>query len=280
MTPMADWFKFYNDGLDEPRFQYAISENPSVVGTWLLILSEASKKRSDRVSWRDQDFELFGYARKINVSVPVLNECINILCRIGYIAKDECCIVIPGWASRQSDYAKGLNKGYYKKTSKTLASNSEVSTIRREEKRVEEKRDTERVVAPLRVSRVEKSKSQLRAEKLLGKRPDTAYDKSEQAAWKTAESVVEATADEDWTLLEAFYAAPQPETYSRKNYATLLNNWNGEVEKAKNWKKNKETHGKYQNTAKHHPQRIDRSIGTANEGTANQYANLGNVGFV
>jgi hypothetical protein len=40
----------------------------------------------------------------------------------------------------QSDYAKGLDRGYYKKTSERLASVSEVSTVRGEERRGEEKR--------------------------------------------------------------------------------------------------------------------------------------------
>lgn len=137
---MADWFKFYNDGLDEPRIQFAISEHPSVVSVWLLILSEASKKRSGKITWRNQDFELFGYARKINVSVPVLNSCIELLTRIEYIKVDGDTIEIPEWERRQSDYSKGIDKGYFKKTSKLLASNSEVSTARREEKREEEKR--------------------------------------------------------------------------------------------------------------------------------------------
>ena len=145
---MADWFKFYNDGLDEPRLQYAISENPSTVSVWLLILSEASKKRCGSITWRDQDFELFGYAKKLNLSVPVLNQCISILERIEYIKRHDGVIEIPEWEKRQSDYAKGLDKGYYKKTSKLLASDSEVSTIRREEKREEEKRK-ENTVATL-----------------------------------------------------------------------------------------------------------------------------------
>jgi hypothetical protein len=135
---MADWFKFYNDGLDEPRFQYAISEQSSVTGVWLLILSEASKKRSARITWRDLDFELFGYAKKLNISVPILNQCIGILERIEYISRKDGCITISEWDKRQSDYAKGLDKGYYNKTKKKLASKSEVSTTRREEKRGEE----------------------------------------------------------------------------------------------------------------------------------------------
>lgn len=89
------------------------------------------------------------------------------------------------------------------------------------------------------VEEAKKTSNQLRAEKLLGKRPTTAYDKSEIAAWKIAKPIVENTLEADWLLLEAYYAAPQEETYRRKNYATLLNNWNGEIDRAKSWKQKK-----------------------------------------
>lgn len=138
---MADWFKFHNDELDSKGMQFAISEQPLVTSVLLVILSEASKTRSRKIAWHDEDFELIGYARKINVSVPVFNQCISLLERVGIIKRGNGNIEINGWNEKQSDYAKGLDKGYYnkKKTSKLLASNSEVSTVRREEKRVEEK---------------------------------------------------------------------------------------------------------------------------------------------
>lgn len=135
---MADWFKFYNDGLDAGGMQYCISEQPLVTSVWLVILSEASKNRSGSFPWDNKDFRLLGFARKINVSPGIFNQCVNLLAHAGYITINSEEMVIPGWDRLQSDYAKGLDKGYYKKTSKRLASVSEVSTVRREEKRVEE----------------------------------------------------------------------------------------------------------------------------------------------
>lgn len=137
---VADWFKFFNDGLDEPRFQYAISEHSQVTSVWLVILSEASKKRSATITWRDDDFELIGYARKINVSVPILNSCVVLLEKIGYITRTNGKLTIPGWKMLQSAYARGVDRGYYdkKKTNKTLVSNSLDSTVRGEERRGEE----------------------------------------------------------------------------------------------------------------------------------------------
>ena len=82
----------------------------------------------------------------------------------------------------------------------------------------------------------QKSEKQLRIEKLFNRRPSTPYDKSETSAWRSAKAVVEELTDFEWTKLEAFYAAPQRETYRRKSLATLLNNLSGEVENALQWK--------------------------------------------
>jgi len=141
---MADWFKFKNDGLDSKGMQFALSEQPLVTSVWLVILSEASKARSGDFCWADEDFELVGFARKINVSVPVFNQCLVLLERIRYIRREGGRIHIDGWQSMQSDYANGIKKGYYKNTRKKLPSDSEVSTIRGEEKRVEENKQRER----------------------------------------------------------------------------------------------------------------------------------------
>lgn len=85
--------------------------------------------------------------------------------------------------------------------------------------------------------RGQKTAIQLRAEKLHGKRATTPWDKAEIAAWKSAQPVVAATTEEEWLLLEAFYAEPQEKTYARKSLATTLNNWSGEISRAREWAK-------------------------------------------
>lgn len=142
---MADWFKFYNDGLDSKGMQFAMSEQPLVTSVWLVIMSEASKNRSAKIKWDDADFEIVGFARKINISVPIFNQSVVLLERIKYISRKDGNIIIHGWDNLQSDYARGLDKGYYKKTSKKLASDSLVSTARREESREEETRKEKEV---------------------------------------------------------------------------------------------------------------------------------------
>ena len=81
----------------------------------------------------------------------------------------------------------------------------------------------------------QKSESQLRIESWFNRRPDTKPDKTERNAWKTARVVVAGTSLDEWDLLERFYKAPQAETYTRKSISVLLNNWQGEIDRAKAW---------------------------------------------
>lgn len=74
---------------------------------------------------------------------------------------------------------------------------------------------------------------QLRAEALMGRRPTTPLTHAESRAFAKNRKVIEDTTPEDWGMLERFYALPQPETYARKELGALLNNWGGEIDKAK-----------------------------------------------
>jgi len=103
---MADWFKFYNDSIDEPRLQWAVSEQAEVLPVWVLILSECSKHYSGILSWRDKDYELLGYARKINVTPAKLNAALGLLVRIEYLEKTENHIKVLRWNDMQSIYCQ------------------------------------------------------------------------------------------------------------------------------------------------------------------------------
>ena len=84
-------------------------------------------------------------------------------------------------------------------------------------------------------NKIEKPSHQLRAEGLFNRKASRPMDKAEKSAWESAKDIVELTTDEEWNCLEKFYAAPQSETYARKAYSTLLNNFTGEVSRAKEW---------------------------------------------
>jgi hypothetical protein len=78
----------------------------------------------------------------------------------------------------------------------------------------------------------------VRVRKLFGKRETTALDASEQKAWRSAERMVEQTPEEDWALIEWAYRQSNGSAsqFRRKDMATLLNNWNCEIDRAKTWK--------------------------------------------
>lgn len=76
---------------------------------------------------------------------------------------------------------------------------------------------------------------QLRAERLMKRRESTPLTQGESRALSKNRAAIEATTEEDWQALERFYAAPQAQTYARKDLAALLNNWNGEIDRAKAW---------------------------------------------
>lgn len=81
----------------------------------------------------------------------------------------------------------------------------------------------------------EKGPIQLRAEAIFKRRPETPLTVSEVRAFKNNRAALEATNESDWQLLERFYALPQEKTKTRKNLDTLLNNWNGEIDRAKSY---------------------------------------------
>jgi uncharacterized protein YdaU (DUF1376 family) len=74
---------------------------------------------------------------------------------------------------------------------------------------------------------------QLRAEKMFNRRIETPLTKTEVRAFKNNRSVLELTTEDDWILLERFYALPQEKTKARKSLDVLINNWNGEIDRAK-----------------------------------------------
>ena len=82
---------------------------------------------------------------------------------------------------------------------------------------------------------VAKCPLQLRAEALMRRRSSTPWSVTELRAWKNNRAAIESTTDHEWAIMQAFYTAPQKETYARKDLAALLNNWTGEIDKARAW---------------------------------------------
>lgn len=88
---------------------------------------------------------------------------------------------------------------------------------------------------PPKRGKAEKGPIQLRAEAIFKRRPETPLTVSEVRAFRANRAALEATNEADWQLLERFYSLPQEKTKTRKNLDTLLNNWNGEIDRAKSY---------------------------------------------
>lgn len=76
-----------------------------------------------------------------------------------------------------------------------------------------------------------------RARMLFRMRPSTPLDSAQIRSWKKNKGAVESTSEEDWLLLEWLYAQgtgpKEAGEYRRKDLATLLGNWNGEIQRAR-----------------------------------------------
>lgn len=120
-----------------------------------------------------------------------------------------------------------------------LAGDADVAEKAQQKPQPEKRRyreDTEYQKTPIvPLQGTQKGPLQLRAEAIFRRRPDTPLTVPEERAFKKNLPAIEATTEADWRLLEAFYAAPQSETFARKDLATLVNNWNGEIDRARAW---------------------------------------------
>jgi len=76
-----------------------------------------------------------------------------------------------------------------------------------------------------------------RARMLFRMRPSTPLDSAQLRSWKKNKGAVESTSEEDWLMLEWLYAQgtgpKEAGEYRRKDLATLLGNWNGEIQRAR-----------------------------------------------
>lgn len=134
---MADWFKFYCDGLDEPRFRYALRTLSEVCPVWLLILSECCRSKSESIEWTGDEVDLLGWSEKAAVSPGKLNEAITLLAKIRYIELDGKHIRVRKWNDLQSDYCRQIDR---KKSSTLRETPRNSEKLRLEERRGEESR--------------------------------------------------------------------------------------------------------------------------------------------
>ena len=74
----------------------------------------------------------------------------------------------------------------------------------------------------------------IRARSLMRMRGSTPLDSSQDRSWKKNRAAVEATSEEEWEILQWYYDQPgEIAKYRRKDLAQLLNNFSGEVQRAR-----------------------------------------------
>lgn len=119
--------------------------------------------------------------------------------------------------------------------------------------------------------------SQMALECLLRKwfkrRPDTQF--SERELKMVVSVSIMKTPEEDIAVLDGYYSSDAP--YKRKDILTLLNNWNGEIDRAKDWK----SHGKHQIAGKPNTRNLGTIAGPTDYAAAarrKSEANRGNLG--
>lgn len=169
----------------------------------------------------------------------------------GFVRRENDVLIVCGWmdynAGLVANWENGKKGGRPKKKpvenppethGKPMKNPSETDKSRVDKSRVDKKK--ERVVSQsLFKNQIESAV--MRARALFAMRPSTKLDRSQLLAVKNAEDVLMELSEQDWEALEAYYAAPQSETYSRKTLAAFLNNINGELSKAQSWAQGKRT---------------------------------------
>lgn len=149
---MSDWFKWYEDALDEPRMQYAMHKSPSVLAVWVWHLSECSRTKSDTVRTPSGPM-LIGLEHKLAISPGKFMDAIALLVEIDYVEAhtehDKACVRVRGWSKLQSDYCmrkarkQAKNDTSVRTLSEHCPNTDGECTPRGEERRGEEKRKKE-----------------------------------------------------------------------------------------------------------------------------------------
>lgn len=230
----GDWIKFEKATLDKPEV-YAIADKlcrdpDEVVGKLLRVWC-----------WYDQHTES---GNGVGVTVSLIDRysnCVGMakaMKEVGWLVDTLDGLSIPNFDRHNGETAKSraltAKRVAFHKSKTNASGNAKVTVdaLPREEKRREEDNTP---VVPLKGDKPAKGPLQLRAERIFNRRESTPLTASEQRAFKKSKAAIEATTEEEWKLLESFYTLPQSETYARKDLAQLVNNWNGEIDRAKAW---------------------------------------------
>lgn len=100
---MADYFRFYCDGLDEPRLLYAMHKSTHVVTVWIWVLCECARTKKNQIE-QPSSAMLVGLQHKLNVQPGTIQLCLNTLVEIEYLESVDSCYIVRKWNDLQSKY--------------------------------------------------------------------------------------------------------------------------------------------------------------------------------
>jgi len=225
---MADWFKMYENGIDEGRFKYALAKNPLALNVWVWVLSECCRCKSDTID--GGKFDVFGAHQKLNIPEESIQKCLDLLADVSYISLQDNKITVLKWNKRQSDYCRRQSA----QCADSVRTVSEQSLTRGEEKRGEEKRKA----SSKRLSEVEKKRKRvvenspmmIRIGEWFGRRGSTRWSLYEAEALTDLGAIPE----DELRAMQYYYEASikKEDDFRRRNLETLLNNWSGELDRA------------------------------------------------
>ena len=216
----GDWLKFEKATLEKPEvFEMAaiLGLDPdAVIGKLLRVWN-----------WFDDQ------SRDGHASVTVLSLLdrysgvtgfVDAMQKVGWISKTNDCLILPNFDRHNGSPAKSRALGTKRKQkSRERHGDSVTQSGQKRDKSVtrEEKRREENIPTPL----------EIRVGKLLNRKETTRMSEKERAALKQ----IGEPSEDELQLLEEFYNAviPEEKDYRRTALLTLLNNWNGEVDKAR-----------------------------------------------
>jgi hypothetical protein len=255
-----NWLNIYTPILRSPEF---IGSEPVARATWLSILAHCVEQENGGIiqgcaDWKDRQWQ-----QTCGVTRQEVDEA-NLLCRwegddlwvFAYPHDKEAEVKAKRDGGRKGGQSKTQAKteaaranGAKHNPTKTQAepkldpsSDPTEGKGREGNRREEEEKGKHTSAVPALVcvaekTLPEKTALQIRAEKLFNRRLSTAWGKTDAKAWASASKAIEATHEDDWALLEWFYARPPSEpTYRRRDLATLLNNWNAEIDRAREYR--------------------------------------------
>lgn len=232
---MADWFKFYENDLDEMRLQWAIGEMPEVLNVWIVLLSEACRHKDGTLSGYNDDFELFAISKRLNITPPLVNKALSLLIKINYVERQQDgSLFIRKWMERQSEYCQKRTKlqnqtgeNHWTKQNRTKNNGKELDSVPTVSRQYpdsvgqEERRGDKNIYMEALVNRLCS---------LYKRRLTTPWDAKELS--KASDILKREEWQTELADIEKLYSNGYK--YRRQNIITLLNNWSGELDRARN----------------------------------------------